>query len=208
MRGIIFSTSSVQDIIDDAKVQTRRVIKQQPSHWLNCIGGEPQPLRRGVYFANMTGKDDDPGKEINCPFGKPGDVLYVKEAWGIVDKGYVFKAAARAGIRVKWQSPRYMPRDAARIFIRIMSIRAEPLHAIKPADAQKEGSHVEQVVDRLWYNNGPLSNRTKKPSRAAWIEAFAETWDQINKSRGFAWSKNPYVWVLSFKRCRDTQGKR
>lgn len=157
------------------KTQTRRVIKEkQPSghHYIQRMWGRsppPNPVDFGTpgLFCEV-GPDYPDGEEdlFKCPYGKPGDRLWVKEAWGI-DLGHggwatgdatlTYRCDGKqvpllkskfdlpetvgklANFRAAWRSPRFMPRWASRSTIELLDVRAERLQDISPADCVAEG---------------------------------------------------------------------
>ena len=93
---------------------------------------------------------------------------------------------------VKWRPSIFMPREAARIFLRVTDVRAERLQDITEADAECEG-----VIAR---------HDTACTGTSARI-SFAELWDSINNKRGYGWDKNPWIWVISFERVNISEDK-
>jgi hypothetical protein len=130
-----------------------------------------------------------------CPYGAPGDQLWVRETWwwdetkedlSIVQ----YRASGEMpkymrGDGEKWRPPIHMPRWASRITLEIVSVRVERVQEITELDAGWEGFPSCSVT----------SDWTEKAR--PW---FRTLWDSINAKRGFGWEKNPFVWVLEFKR--------
>src|SRR5690606_39042570 len=104
-KPILFSTPMVRAIVTGRKTQTRRIVKPQPR--LFSIDGS---LKRLGYTC---------GK----PRYYPGDVLYVRETWAKVDKRIVYAADGAAVLR--WRPSIHMPRQLARIFLRVTAVRVE-----------------------------------------------------------------------------------
>ena len=160
-RGITMTAESVRAILDGSKTQTRRVVR------FRSYADE----RYGVY-------------PHECPYGVPGDRLWVKETWcpqlnafGQTPDGRppFFRADGDAlPVAHKWRSSRYMPRWASRITLEITEIRVQRVQDISGNDARAEG----------------FGRR----------EHFIRTWDALNAKRGHEWDKNDWVWVISFKR--------
>ena len=199
-KPIIFSSAMVKAIQDGRKTQTRRVIKF-PSHicqldaaWVasvnpdgqgNWIAWGPKPVTDD--FSRKTYPN---GGGFRCPYGQPGEYLWVREKWSTEAKydilrpsqlsmaAFVFYGAlvfygddslASGG---KSRPSIFMPRWASRITLKIIDLRAEKLQAITETDALDEGAL----------------------SRAD----FMQTWDSINKKRGFDSESDPWVWVITF----------
>jgi hypothetical protein len=192
-RPILFSGAMVRALLAGTKTQTRRVMKPQPV-WV----AEPN-----VPFATV---DADPKGIIACPYGQPGDRLWVREnfsgphcmdaahgcaavppgKWGVSSNiWYWADGNPEFG---DWTKPRpsiHMPRWASRITLEIVSVRVERLQDISEADALDEG---------VTYNDIP--NNGLDPMRArTWYRGL---WESINGPG--SWDANPFVWVVEFKR--------
>jgi hypothetical protein len=90
----------------------------------------------------------------------------------------------------KWKSGRFMPKAAARIWLEVTDVRAERLQSISAQDCEAEG------VKPLTLSDGgfvPLSGFD-------YVGAYRELWEKINKTRGYGWDSNPFVWCISFRR--------
>jgi hypothetical protein len=189
-RPIIFSGEMVRAILDGRKTQTRRVIKNVPAILLYPQiqdAGVPIPELIEAYKKAWLGA---------CPYGHPGDRLWVREnirrgkegnlAFYAADEGLVTKN----GECVRWifNEPHvpsiHMPRWASRITLEITDVRVERLKNITNNDALAEG--VPDIRDKI--NNFDMR------------DCFAPFWDSLNAKRGFGWDVNPWVWVISFKR--------
>ena len=177
-RPIIFSGPMVRAILDGRKTQTRRAVKPQPL-WV---------ASPGVPFKTM---DADPKGTINCPYGQPGDRLWVRESHYMILQTHDGGAGAveyradycdelASGIR--WRPSIHMPRSASRITLEVVSVRVERLDEISEEDAKAEGYKSQSIMEnpdagRLW---------------------FRDLWESINGPG--SWAKNPFVWVVEFKR--------
>jgi hypothetical protein len=160
---ILFSTPMVQALLEGRKTQTRRIIKaRNPS----ACGIQICKNKDGVvtdvlwYDADeQTWNDKGDENKIHCPYGKPGDVLWVREGFnyfGSLDPGYLsFKATypkcLPIGIEnvpdiseVKWKPSIHMPKVAARIWLHVKDVRVERLHDITEADAIAEGVETNE----------------------------------------------------------------
>lgn len=190
MKPIIFSMPMVQAIRDGRKTQTRRVIKSQPH----------AGVRRSVFVS--SGLEDGHGREIKLPW-LPGDILYVRETWApcatidsfLDDKNlYIYAADFDGPVSWKWRPSIHMPKDAARIFLKVKNVRAERLQEITPEDIVAEGlpsfiispghEHYSNVCGKNWLGYG-------------W---YRELWDSLYAMRGCPWESNPWVWVIEFMR--------
>jgi len=176
MKPIIFSTPMVQAILAGQKTQTRRVVKPQPD---------------GDYVKQWI--------DLFEPPYKPGDRLWVKEAWSVWehrpdDLPIRYRADYRNDYKAKWQSPMFMPRRYSRITLEITNVRCERLQEMTEADAVAEGLKVSAAGHYYNYHN-------KRPHTdfGCPIESFESLWDSINAKRGYGWETNPWVWVLEFR---------
>lgn len=182
-RPILFSGEMVRAILDGRKTQTRRVVKPQPNLLRWC------PIQSGRY----DGWDDEHGNPYPCPYGVPGDQLWVRETCLIhckprrlEPKGeVVYKAdfPDEATAEPGWNPSIFMPRWASRIQLEITNIRVERVQNISIPDAVAEGIRV--ITD---------------PECPEPDERYRVLWDTINAKRGYSWETNPWVWVIEFKR--------
>ena len=99
----------------------------------------------------------------------------------------------------RWRPSIYMPKEAARLFLRITDVRVERLQEITEDDAVAEG-----VKDPYEYQDANYYERvaTDKEINAS---AFAGLWDSINDKRGYPWRDNPWVWVYEFEQCEKEE---
>ena len=222
-RPIIFSGEMVRAILDGKKTQTRRVVKfmhetpkliGQAAEHRNLNAVYParekgwvfwQTTRAGDGLAEFTKKAYATG--LLCPYGEPGDRLWVKEAW-YTSKKYdplppaKFPVEAKTifrylGSRAKpeWagrtRSARFMPRWASRITLEIVNVRVERLQDVSDDDAKAEG--FEYYGETLFKDYGEiLAEHTA-------IYKYASYWDLLNARQGFLWKSNPWVWMIEFR---------
>lgn len=209
MKGIVFTGPHVLEIERDRKTQTRRVWSNPDS--FGCTTGDcPHDLQA----------ECDAAMRMQSPYGVPGDVLYVKEAWASVtirrdlpgDPIYEappVRGACEVLYRVRdddglteqgfcWRSPRFMPRWAARLFVRITDVRAQRLQDISEADAIAEGCSPSG-----WFPTYADPDNVTGAEIAPAVEAYAALWDSINAKRS-PWARNPWVWAITFERIEGT----
>lgn len=203
MQPILFSTPMVQAILRDMypKTNTRRVMKPQPVMddsgmwcWKDC-----QWMDGGLGFPS-SGIDD------HAPY-KPGDTMWVRETWQHVDNGdensgYVYKASENGQTWEenaegwKWRPSIFMPKEAARIFLRVTEVRAERLQDITEYDAMREGFEAQLRFTKVGSGNIYNGSTTAK-------EEFMKYWDKLNSTRNggiYAAEKNPWVFAYTFHR--------
>jgi hypothetical protein len=203
IKPILFSTEMVRAILEGRKTMTRRVVKprydKERGRFARMGLFATIGLRNGMWHGLSPEGIPFVNDEIKQPRYQPGDILWVRETW-LEHKGtYIYKAdgkheALDALIGVpcfKWRPSIFMPRAAARTFLRVTAVRAERLHEITEEDAVREGFFAG------WHS-------TETSSRAmAARQAFCWVWDTLNGKRAggaYAWARNPWVWVVSFER--------
>lgn len=189
-RPILFSTPMVEAILDGRKTQTRRA--------------------RGATFQNF-----EEFARIKCPYGKPGDRLWVRETWQITNflhpsdenYGYIYKASENGKDwqenteEWKWKPSIHMPKAAARIWLEITETRLEQLQDISKEDAIAEG--IEPVADG-YKNYMPKLSSTSQFCWPTAYHSFKSLWESINGAE--SWDLNPWLWVVKFK-VLSTTGK-
>jgi len=229
---ILFSTPMVQAILDNRKFMTRRVIKKQPQAdidgtihfpWAtffnsgtvhtwdkNGVGGENWNSNSYPSEDKYTEALKRTPYENPCPYGQPGDRLWVRETWAEVSSGIIeyragYKEALTGlsgidhiGNKIKWKPSIFMPKVAARIWLEVVSVRVEKLQDITKEQAEAEGIGNSFIEDCAY--DGKYEDIPWNQEEGLAIHQFARLWDKINESRGFPWSANPYVWVITFKR--------
>lgn len=185
-RPILFSAPMVRAILEGRKTQTRRVVK--PPKWSDADE---------IFFIgndSIAVPDDDHADYfIACPYGQPGDRLWVRETFRLFDSSEcgcydlcnclryhgrpVYRATADDG-ESKWTPSIHMPRWASRILLEITGVRVERLQDISESDCCAEGC------------GSPITRDLKKPQ-------FMALWQSINGPD--SWDANPWVWVVEFK---------
>lgn len=200
-RPIIFSAPMVNAILAGTKTQHRSVVKPQPT----ATRGSKRPW---CSVEDML---------AHCPYGAPGDQLWLREAWKTcapydayspaqIDSAAAVQWLADGAKRLngpeewgRYRHAHFMPRWASRITLEITDVRVERLAAISEEDADAEG--VEEM-DGAWPDENLLYVRAKSMGRVATDSSvwYAEWWDMTNAKRGYPWASNPFVWVRTLKR--------
>ena len=188
----------VRALLAGTKTQTRRIAKPvRHPDWGN------------LYSPGALVREHEPMHVIHraCPYGQPGDQLWVRETWldlqgtGIErvtgDLGRYAYAAytppgshgdeCRKNYGLKWSPSIHMPRWASRITLEITGVRVERLHDISAEDAIAEGVRVHED------HHGKPRGSIYSP-----VQAYRDLWESINGAG--SWEANPWVWVLEFKR--------
>ena len=183
IKPILFSTKMVQAILYNKKTITRRVAKANSEH--NFVG---------LYKGNIAIFDGGFGSyDVVCPYSVD-DILYVRETW-CKDGVYLYRASyppIDSEYR-KWRPSIFMPKDAARIFLKVTNIRLEHLQDISDEDAKAEGANFS--INGPSYNVGSY----EKMKRTA-VQRFEEIWTSTVTKDRYSWDNNPYVWVIQFEK--------
>lgn len=187
IKPILFNTEMVRAILDGRKSCTRRLVK-------------PQPDEKHTYPLGFV-TDSTEKKEVGCfgfgigeyggsiQYAKPqyhtDDVLYIRETW-TEECGKMATST-----RIHWHPSIHMPKEAARIWLRVTDVRVERLQEITAESALTEGA------DKYIHANGTLNEDQT-------ITSFIGIWNSTIKESDldrYGWDANPYVWVISFERC-------
>ncbi len=215
MKPILFNTHMVQAILEGRKTTTRRIVKGNIND-LDLIGTGSSKCN-DTFDRALFGKLDkekvwnsDVKERIKAPY-MPGDILYVRETWQIsnpmgdfarnnMTAEYVYKAGYAKGERIPitreqeknlgvWKPSIHMPKDAARIFLKVTDVRVERLQDIDDEGAKTEGSNVGiGIAEKM---------------REGAIDRFKKIWDStVNKKDidKYGFNANPWVWVIEFER--------
>lgn len=181
---ILFNMKMVRAILDCRKSCTRRIIKPQPQGYFE-VSEEP------LYIYDTDGKQ---GK-ITPPY-QPGDILYVRETF-IQAAAHIFwyKADDKPWMSkdLLWKPSIHMPKEAARIWLKVTDVRVERLQDITGLSVQKEGIEVD-----------PNECASKFDFISELFLLFQRLWDSTIKKSNlnhYGWDANPYVWVIEFERC-------
>ena len=195
-RPILFSGPMVRAILEGRKTVTRRVVSPQPAHgegivWLRNIVSRPPS------FAIVRSGSSNV-REIGCPFGVPGDRLWVRETFAEEQGGFSYRAdhvdprGDGPAHSMTWRPSIFMRREASRITLDVVSVRAERLHDITDEDIAAEGVDRE-ALEHLGLKD-PIADDLLP------VTIFSMGWNAINGKRA-PWSANPWVWRVEFRRC-------
>jgi len=196
-RPILFSGPMVRALLAGTKTQTRRIVKPQPAP-------DQQPrtvIGSSGFVYVMDNAPLLPYPEVrrvrwDCPYGQPGDRLWVRETFGHFERNDNFTPGCEVFYRADggcleiepWRPSIHMPRWASRITLEITGVRVERLQDIDISAAQAEG-----VSD-----TGSLILDSAGNEQGGPIAEYAVLWEQINGPG--SWDANPWVWVLEFRR--------
>lgn len=203
MKPILFNTEMVKAILDGRKTVTRRLIK--PRYRDDECGFQIVSNAHTGEFIRVE-KISDQGcgifsdgseRHVKPPY-QSGDILYVRETWGF-DTGdpsdeigtgcFVYRADGGEAPNGKWRPSLHMPKEAARIFLRVVYVKPERLRDMVLADVLMEGIAEGESYKDTWER---------------WHDLWDSTIDQADLSI-YGWEANPWVWVIRFERCEKPQ---
>lgn len=203
MKPILFNSEMVIAILDGRKTVTRRVVKPQPP------------------------SNTHPNLFVTQPY-RLGEILYVRETWTVWNGNYEYKADVESGYGpfcssctldicagycnsvLKWRPSIHMPREAARIFLRVTDVRVERLQKISIDEMRADGIQRENIrptgCSCVWRTETCMSEPCKNRDSyeyMCWAEPFSDIWDSTIKPADkplYGWGANPWVWVIEFER--------
>lgn len=207
IKPILFNTEMVRAILEGRKSCTRRLARFLP-------GENPQGtgyIRDGLMLYN--------GRNgpciIKAPY-QPGDILYVRETWKKAPNGYYYYEDWQRGDiadLTKWKPSIHMPKEAARIWIKIMNVRVERLQEMKPVDVIKEGAYPDCWDCLNTYGESGSQCCYGTEEQCSQCDEVMMEWEKlwistIKKSDldCYGWDANPWVWVIEFERCEKPEG--
>ena len=195
IKPILFNTEMVLAILDERKSCTRRLVRTRRKDACGFyITKKADGTFSGIYeYDENESKFDNP---LVPPY-QPGDTLYVRETWcddrqfthDSTPGRYFYKASENENF--KWKPSIHMPKEAARIWLKVTDVRVERLQEISAESALAEGA------DKYIHTNGGLDENMT-------ITSFIGIWNStIKKSDldSYGWDANSWVWVIEFERC-------
>lgn len=211
-RPILFSAPMVRALRDGSKTQTRRVCKTRTQGQTDIIG---YALMEDMNEADDGTREGEAWKRIPCPYGVPGDQLWVRESFACFGSSDSITPPVPRGCQIRFLADRntpdptcwvpmpadakkptpslrgkpsiHMPRWASRITLEIESVRIERLQDISEEDAMAEGCGY-LLAEHEYLDGNPDQYR----------QCYRILWEQINGTG--SWDANPWVWALEFKR--------
>jgi len=221
-KPILFNTEMVKAILEGRKTQTRRLIR------CNSFDVYKMSCFRGLWHEKYDPQNPPPflvevyARSWNRPPCNTGDILWVRETWsthydGIHDDlqycykadGIDLRAECLPGENNRWYPSIHMPKEAARIFLRVKNVRVERLQEITVLDAINEGCGGTICN----HENVDPAHGCTDCYNTGWLEPpdaeFAQLWDTTIKSADlsiYGWEANPWVWVIEFERCEKPEG--
>jgi len=229
IKPILFSTPMVQAILEGRKTVTRRIVQPQPSSTATEIVSNSNWPKLGNFAARLPIGSDFVYYEVTDILKSKyeiGDVLWVRETFASVsgdlltaypeiytDDSYLYKASFSKDdlqfVDWKWKPSIFMPKEAARIFLKVTNVFVQRLHGISPESAVEEGieywnidMHSEEGAMHADYKNYMWKDDSGYedfhfPTYADPISSFQSLWSKINGKEN--WDANPWVWVIQFE---------
>lgn len=196
-RPIIMSGESVRAILDGRKTQTRRVVKLPHNNPLGAweptvVGGKgvcydkamtrPAPEEAAIWHTRT-------GDCLGCPYGQPGDRLWVRETFVRAGNlGIIYAAdcprGTESGVEGGWRSPIHMPRWASRLTLEVVEVRVQRVQ-----DISTEGCIAEGLRSTMRGYDAEVHLR----------DQYQAQWDALNARRGYPWDSNPWVWAITLR---------
>lgn len=219
IKPILFNTEMVRASLDGRKTVTRRLIKPQPPYDVQCPLGYCTDGYKSEIGKFAFGSHKDGGKMIFCkPPYQPGDILYVRESWehfeccccegdehgncyqepqqSVLNKScgcYMYRATDEIYGDARWHPSIHMPKEVARIWLKVTDVRVERLQEITSEQICREGVEVEYPH--------VLNGEEKR-------YAFSTLWNSTIKKSDldrYGWDANPWVWIIEFERCEKPE---
>lgn len=192
IKPILFNTEMVRAILAGRKTVTRRDPFQMSEEYNRIKGLYRDSKNRLCAIFKCTEPEDPTIWEVHARY-QPSDILWVREMWAKdpFGNGYIFPSDV-SGAGQKWKPSIHMPREAARIFLRVTGVRVERLQDMRLKDCEKEGVQLN-FVESADLVMGSIRAR----------ERFSGVWDSTIKPKdraAYGWDANPWVWVFDFER--------
>lgn len=204
IKPILFNSEMVRAILDGRKDATRRIVKGFIPD--DAVWGYTAFTPKGYISCRGTFADGYGEKFFKLPC-EPGDILYVRETWKKALNGYYYyEAWQRNDIAdvTKWKPSIHMPKEAARIWLKVTNVRVERLQEITDEQAKREGIQYDECPTGFtWKQETDMHNCYTTP-----IGAMQALWNStIKKSDldGYGWDANPWVWTIEFERCEKPE---
>lgn len=227
IKPILFNTEMVRAILDGRKTCTRRICKDANEYTVPDMEFYNADKRTYAVhnFADKKHTEQLSIAERTCPIC-PGDVLYIRETWEHFDccccEGdehgncyqepqqnvlnkiygcYMYRATDEIYGDARWHPSIHMPKEAARIWLKVTDVRVERLQSIT-----EDGAKAEGAIDNRGFIHSPENEYDRiHTARDHFIKIWNSTIKKSDIDR-YGWDANPYVWVISFERCEKPKG--
>ena len=211
---ILFNTEMVRAILDGRKTCTRRICKDANECTVPDMDFYNAD-RRTYAVHNFVDKEHTEQlstAERTCPICT-GDILYVRETWKEAPKGYYYYEDWQkddiADV-TKWKPSIHMPKEAARIWLKVIDVRVERLQDITYNGALREGSEgirCDHVALGVHGCTDCMNTGWIEPPQVEFMQIWNSTIKKSNLDR-YGWDANPWVWVIEFERCEKPTERR
>ena len=208
IKPILFNTEMVRAILDGRKTCTRRICKDANECTVPDMDFYNADKRTYAVhnFADKKHTEQLSIAERTCPIC-PGDILYVRETWKKAPNGYYYyEDWQRNDIAdiTKWKPSIHMPKEAARIWLKVMNVRVERLQEITDEQAKREGIQYDECPTGFtWKQETDMHN-----CYTTQIGAMQALWNSTIKKSDldrYGWDASPWVWVIEFERCEKPE---
>lgn len=209
IKPILFNTPMVRAILDGRKTCTRRICKDANEYTVPDMDFYDADRRTYAVhnYADKEHTDKLSTAERTCPIC-PDDILYVRETWKKAPNGYYYyEDWQRNDIAdvTKWKPSIHMPKEAARIWLKVTDVRVERLQEITDEQAKREGIQYDECPTGFtWKQETDMHNCYTTP-----IGAIQALWNSTIKKSDldrYGWNASPWVWVIEFERCEKPKG--
>lgn len=191
---MLFNTEMTLAILDGRKRYTRRICRDANDLTVPDMSFfDAEKRTYAVHnYADAEHKYKLSLAERTCPIC-PGDIIYVRETWSEWTDGYLYRAwnepfpQPGESALMKWHPSIHMPKEAARIWLKVTDVKVERLQDMHASDVTGEGLH---------FNRPHTVNEM--------LAEFSKLWDSTIKKPDiscYGWNANPWVWIIGFKRC-------
>ena len=214
---ILFNTEMVRAILDGRKSCTRRICKDGNEYTVPDMNFYNADRRTYAVhnYADKKHTDKLSTAERSCPIC-PGDILYVRETWKKAPNGYYYYEDWQkddiADV-TKWKPSINMPKEAARIWLKVTDVRVERLQEMKPVDVIKEGAYPDCWDCLNTYGESGSQCCYGTEEQCSQCDEVMMEWEKLWNSTikktdldSYGWEANQWVWVIEFERCEKPEG--
>ena len=200
IKPILFNTEMVRAILDGRKDATRRIVKGFIPN--DAVWGYTAFTPKGYISCRGTFADGYGEKFFKLPC-EPGNILYVRETWKKAPNGYYYYEDWQKNVIAditKWKPSIRMPKEAARIWLKVTDVRVERLQEMTLKDFKAEGIYDDYKTYSEIY--------TDHLRQMAYPKVFARLWNSTIKKADldrYGWDASPWVWVIEFERCEKQE---
>lgn len=218
IKPILFNTEMVRAILDGRKSCTRRINKDANDYVVPDMDFYDSDKRTYAVhnYSDKEHKDKLSIAERTCPIC-PGDILYVRESYSELSFGYVYKADGEnidhLGNVIKWHPSIHMPKEAARIWLKVTDVRVDRLQEMKPVDVIKEGAYPDCWDCLNTYGESGSQCCYGTEEQCSQCDEVMMEWEKLWNSTikksdldRYGWNASPWVWVIEFERCEKPKG--